>query len=112
MPFVQIGAKLGASIPSVIYDQAQGARLATQHLIDLGHRAIAEISGPLLNYDAQDRHAGWLKTLEDNGLAAGVSIEGDFTIEGGYQAMKCAARSGGGIYGGLRRQRFDGDGRA
>ncbi len=87
VPFVQIGARLGAAIPSVVYDQAQGARLATQHLIDLGHRAIAEISGPLPNYDAHDRHAGWQQTLEDNGLAPGVSVEGDFSIEGGYRAM-------------------------
>ena len=86
VPFVQIGAKLGAAVPSVIYDQAHGAHLATQHLIDLGHRAIAEISGPLLNYDAHDRHAGWLKTLEENGLAPGVSIEGDFNIEGAAAA--------------------------
>jgi DNA-binding LacI/PurR family transcriptional regulator len=87
VPFVQIGARLGAAIPSVIYDQAQGARLATQHLIDLGHRQIAEISGPLLNYDAHDRHAGWLKTLEDCGLTPGASVEGNFNIEGGYRAM-------------------------
>jgi DNA-binding LacI/PurR family transcriptional regulator len=87
IPFVQIGARLGVDLPSVIYDQAKGARLATQHLIDLGHRQIAEISGPLLNYDGHDRHEGWLATLSDNGLPPGPSVEGDFTIEGGYQAM-------------------------
>ncbi len=87
IPFLQIGARLGANLPSVIYDQAQGARLATQHLIDLGHREIAEISGPLRNYDAHDRHDGWLATLKDNGITTGVSVEGDFTIDGGYRAM-------------------------
>jgi DNA-binding LacI/PurR family transcriptional regulator len=87
IPFVQIGARLGLNLPSVIYDQAKGARLATQHLIDLGHRQIAEISGPLLNYDAHDRHEGWLATLSDNGIGLGPSVEGDFTIEGGYRAM-------------------------
>src|SRR5258708_2414248 len=51
IPFVQIGARSGAYLPSVICDQAQGARLAAQHLIDLGHRELAEISGPLLSYD-------------------------------------------------------------
>lgn len=88
LPFVQIGAKLGAHLPSVIYDQAKGARLATQHLIDLGHRKIAEISGPLLNYDGYDRHQGWLATLEDNGIEPEISVEGDFTIDGGYQVMR------------------------
>ncbi len=87
IPFVQIGARLGVHLPSVIYDQAKGARLATQHLIELGHRQIAEISGPLLNYDAHDRHEGWLATLTDHGLEPGPSVEGDFTIESGYRAM-------------------------
>lgn len=87
IPFVQIGARLGADIPSVIYDNAQGARLATQHLLDMGHRHIAEITGPLLNYDACDRHKGWLATLRDNGVEPGMSIEGDFTLDGGYRAM-------------------------
>jgi DNA-binding LacI/PurR family transcriptional regulator len=87
MPFVQIGAKLGANLPSVIYDHAQGARLATQHLIDLGHTAIAEITGPRLNYDAHARHEGWLTTMKDNDLPTDQVVEGDFTIEGGYGAM-------------------------
>jgi len=87
IPFVQIGAKLGANLPSVIYDQVQGARLATQYLIDLGHRQIAEITGPLLNYDAADRHEGWQITLANNGLESSLSVDGNFTIEGGYQAM-------------------------
>ena len=87
IPFVQIGATLGVNLPSVIYDQAKGARLATQHLIDLGHRQITEISGPLPNYDARDRHEGWLMTLSDNRIEPGLSMESGFTVEGGYQAM-------------------------
>jgi DNA-binding LacI/PurR family transcriptional regulator len=94
IPFVQIGAKLGANLPSVIYDQAQGARLATQHLIDLGHRRIAEISGPLRNHDGNDRHMSWLATLHDSGLQPGLSVEGDFSLTGGYQAMMRLLDSG------------------
>jgi DNA-binding LacI/PurR family transcriptional regulator len=87
IPFVQIGAKSGAKRPSVTTDQAEGARLATQHLIDLGHREIAEISGPLANYDAQGRHESWQATLNANGIPPRTWVEGDFTIDGGYQAM-------------------------
>jgi DNA-binding LacI/PurR family transcriptional regulator len=87
IPFVQIGARLGARLPSVSSDQAQGARLATRHLIELGHRDIAEISGPLFNYDGLDRHESWLATMKDSGLTPGPSAEGDFTIDSGYQAM-------------------------
>lgn len=87
IPFIQVGANLGAEFPSVSYDQTHGAYLATQHLIDIGHRDIAEISGPLQNHDACDRHASWLDTLRDNDLTPGTSVEGDFTIEGGYHTM-------------------------
>lgn len=94
VPFVQIGARLGSALPSVIYDQAQGARLATQHLIAFGHRHIAEISGPRLNYDASERHLGWLDALHAANLMPGMSVESDFTIEGGYLSM-CALLDGG-----------------
>lgn len=94
IPFVQVGAKLGANIPSVIYNQAQGGRLATQHLIDLGHTQIAEISGPLRNHDGSDRHVSWMETLQDNGLEIGPSVEGDFSIMSGYHAMNQLLDSG------------------
>jgi LacI family transcriptional regulator len=94
IPFVQIGARLGANLPSVIYNQGQGTRIATQHLIDLGHRKIAEISGPMLHYDGCDRHEGWIATMRDNGLDSSCFVEGDFTIEGGYAAMNRLLDSG------------------
>lgn len=94
IPLVQIGAELGANIPSVIYAQSLGARLATQHLIDLGHRQIAEISGRLDNYDGRDRHNGWEATLRDNGLEIGVSVEGYWDLDGGYHAMNQLIDSG------------------
>ena len=87
-PIVQVGAKLGASIPSIIYNQYEGGRLAAQHLIDLGHRQIAEISGPLDNHDGCDRHTAWLETLKENGITPGPTAEGDFSIDSGYRAMR------------------------
>lgn len=87
IPVVQVGAKFGALLPSVLYDQMQGGRLATQHLINLGHHKIAEISGTLQNYDGNDRHEGWKATMKEHGLDTSLSIEGDYNIEGGYRCM-------------------------
>jgi len=87
IPFVQVGAKLGANLPCVLYDQKLGARLATQHLIDLGHTTIAEISGPLYNHDGSDRHEAWIETMQEHELDTGLSVEGDYSIESGYHAM-------------------------
>ena len=88
VPFVQLDAPPDAKTPSVVIDQAYGSRLVTQHLIDCEHRHIAEISGPMYWHDAIARHKSWLATLERNGLAAGESIEGDWTAESGYQAAR------------------------
>lgn len=88
IPVVQVGAKLGATLPCVLYDQRHGAKLATEHLIGLGHRKIAEISGPLANHDGSDRHEGWVETMQRHGLEPYMTVEGDYSLESGYQAMK------------------------
>ena len=96
IPFVQVGAKMGMnpSLPCVLYDQQYGARLATEHLIQLGHRAIAEISGPLANQDGSDRHEAWLQTMHEHGLKTHLSVEGDYSIESGYHDMQALLKSG------------------
>jgi len=86
IPFVQIDTELGAKVPSVVIDQRFGSRLATQYLIDQGHHALCEISGPLNWYGAQARHQSWAKTLRRAGLTPGLSVEGDWTAEGGFRA--------------------------
>lgn len=94
IPFVIVGAKLGSSLPSVLYDQRRGTYLAMQHLLDLGHRQVAEITGNLRTNDGYDRHEGWKAILKENGLPPGPSVEGDFSINGGYAAMNKLMDSG------------------
>jgi LacI family transcriptional regulator len=87
IPYVKIVGEVGTRSATVTYDQHLGARLATQHLIDLGHRHIAEISGMLEIYDGAARHQSFLATLAAAGLAPAGSLEGRFFHEGGYRAM-------------------------
>ena len=87
-PFVVACTELGARMPSVVFDQWQGARLAVDHLIELGHRQIAEISGPLENFDARTRHRVWETLLVRRGLEPGPSVEGDFEVCSGYRGAK------------------------
>jgi DNA-binding LacI/PurR family transcriptional regulator len=72
----------------VVLDQQAGSQVATRHLIDLGHRHIAEISGPRDNVDSINRHEGWLTALSECGLEPGPSAPGRFTVEGGYAAAE------------------------
>jgi LacI family transcriptional regulator len=87
LPFVQIDAELGASIPSVVIDQRYGSRLATRYLLDRGHQRIAEIHGPLNWFGALARHQSWQDTLQKAGLEADLCAGGDWTSQSGYQAM-------------------------
>lgn len=88
IPFVQIDAELGASVPSVVIDQWHGSQLATQHLIACGHRAICEIHGPLDWFGACARHESCRETLLNAGLEPGPCAEGDWTPRGGYEAAQ------------------------
>jgi DNA-binding LacI/PurR family transcriptional regulator len=85
IPFVQIDIELGTQAPSVVIDQWHGSHLVTQHLIDLGHREICEISGPLNWHGAQARHHSWAATMQAAGLTPGLSVEGDWSARSGYE---------------------------
>lgn len=94
IPVVMIDVPKGAHVPSVVVDQVAGSRLATQHLIDLGHRDIAEISGPLSWHDATLRHDAWSATLQAAGFSPGPSAEGDWSAAGGHRAAEQLLASG------------------
>lgn len=50
------------------FKNVEAARMATQHLIELGHRDIAHLSGDLEHPDARERLAGYRAALEAAGL--------------------------------------------
>ncbi|RCG24018.1 LacI family transcriptional regulator [Sphaerisporangium album] len=80
----------GRSAPGVPYvdnDNLGGARVAVRHLLGLGRRRIATITGPLDMRAAQDRLAGYRETLRDTGRRSIVAI-GDFTRVSGYAGMR------------------------
>jgi len=87
-PFVVVNAKLGSKMPSVVFDQWNGARLAVNHLIDLGHREIAEISGPLDHFDAAMRHRAWEVFLGNADLEPSLTAAGDFSVCSGYMCAR------------------------
>lgn len=78
------------NIYNVLLDNISGAYQATKHLIELGHRKIAYISGPNISYDNIKRLEGYKQALYENDLAFDQSlvVQGRFTEEGGYGAAK------------------------
>ncbi len=68
-PMVVVNSQApGPGIISVRSDTAQGARLATEHLLDLGHRRIAFIGGPAAGNSSAQRRNGYLAALQDAGF--------------------------------------------
>lgn len=56
------------AIPCVNYDDAHGAYLATEHLIQAGCRRIAMISGPINSISMTKRLSGYTRALLDGGI--------------------------------------------
>lgn len=66
-------------------DQELGARLATRHLIELGHRQVAHLAGSQDWLDGQVRLRGWQAELRAHELPAVAVRYGDWTGESGYR---------------------------
>jgi LacI family transcriptional regulator len=75
---------------SVIPDEIYAARLATGHLIGLGHRRIGFINGPPHYYATELRLQGYRAELHDAGIGydAALVARGDWELESGYRAMQ------------------------
>src|SRR6202012_2245886 len=86
--FVDIGPERpGISLLRVNY--LHGIQQGVQHLVVLGHRDIAFISGPQRLHSAQSRLAAFTSSLEECGIASNPAwlVEGNHTMEGGIEAM-------------------------
>lgn len=88
LPHVVVDVPLGSPLPSVVIDQRYGSRLATEHLIELGHEAICTVRGPLGWSGADFRHEGWTNALERAELPLGPSVEGDWSARSGHAATR------------------------
>lgn len=72
---------------SVNADQGQGARLAVEHLLDLGHPTVWHVSGPLdTSNAAAEREQSWRAVLEERGRPVPAVLGGSWGAESGYRA--------------------------
>jgi LacI family transcriptional regulator len=75
---------------TVRVDHKAGGRIATEHLLELGHRRIAHIAGPKGLGVSQQRLDGYRRALSARGVAFDESLvtEGDFSEDGGYRGIQ------------------------
>ena len=88
MVFVDVSE---ASFPqdALLVDYAHGMRQALDHLVALGHRDIAFLSGPLNQHSALLRRNAFLASLRQVGCSAreDLLVEGNHQLEGGMHGM-------------------------
>ncbi|HYN41141.1 MAG TPA: LacI family DNA-binding transcriptional regulator [Thermoanaerobaculia bacterium] len=104
----ELGGSLPLSLPVVFLNSAPGgpqqaainvdnrggARAMVAHLLGLGHRRLAFVTGPASNFDSSERRRGCREALRAEGLApeAVTEIEGDFGEESGQAAGEAILR--------------------
>lgn len=71
IPFVVVDPRVEVACDSVVGDDVAGARQATRHLLDLGHRRIAYIGpgeAPGLEHISRQRWSGFVEVMSEAGL--------------------------------------------
>ena len=80
----------------VYIDNKEAAKVATNHLIEMGHKKIAHIMGDPTHRDAVDRYAGYKEAMAEAGLDASDDLfaQGDFEAVSGESAMETLLEKG------------------
>ncbi|MDC0612497.1 substrate-binding domain-containing protein [Vibrio sp.] len=73
----------------------KGGQIATQYLIDNGHKQIGCITGPLTNHQAIVRFDGYKQAMQNNELSINADwvAHGDFSCQSGYEAFHHLAQN-------------------
>ena len=92
-PVVAINRALPRESPlsAVWFDHREGGRLATRHLIDLGHRRIAHIAGPANRLTGIQRRQGYEEALQEAGITpnpALIAPAPDYSFASGETRMR------------------------
>ncbi len=91
LPVVVTGRSLKApGLASLSFDNFEGGRLATHHLLSLGHERIAFITGDQRHPDAKERLRGYRAALQAAGITPdpALVVPGQYTEDSGRLAVE------------------------
>lgn len=90
IPVVQLDRMIqGVATDTVLVDNSEAVEKAVSHLVGLGHRRIALISGPKSVFSAKERQVGYLRALNNHGIAydAALAVIDENTFAAGYRGF-------------------------
>ena len=93
VPLVLVEGDLSATPLTAGVDQIEGARLATSHLLELGHETVLHLPGPADWLEAAARRRGWQLALEEHGRPVPeLMAVGDWSSRSGYESGRAMLR--------------------
>lgn len=96
LPFVIQGVLHGDSPETATFEsQAADARLIVEHLVQLGHREIAHVTGPFEIAHEVHRNENVISAAEEHGVRV-RTLTSDYTLSGAAGHLDAALRSGAG----------------
>lgn len=93
VPLVMFEPGVDNGTTRVAIDEVLGARLATRHMLELGHKTVWHVSGPEGWLGAEARLRGWQAELSAAGRVAHEVMVGDWSSASGYRAGQEIARN-------------------
>ena len=96
-PFILVGSYVdGLNLPVAKSDDLQGAKMATQHLLDLGHKAVGHIAGSPEVSNSRDRERGYREAMKEAGLEINPAwvVNGNFDLEQAERSTKTLVDAG------------------
>jgi len=95
-PVVVLNSR-GSRRGSAVLDDAAGARLATEHLLELGHRDIALIGGDVQSHTGRARERGYLEAIKAAGMRRRSAwiLHSGYSTEAGERAIRELSLAGG-----------------
>lgn len=85
LPVIATDSEFAGHFPAVGVDQNEGVSLAVDHLLNLGHRTVHHLRGPLDSDPANQRATAWRAALGARGARVVEPLVGDWTPASGYR---------------------------
>src|SRR3984885_795326 len=84
------GGEDGAAVARMLIERRAGGRIATEHLINLGHTSIGTVTGPFRRHVVRSRLHGYEDALRAAGIEPGedLAVESDWTPGGAAAATR------------------------